>query len=123
LTAWSTAGVLGPVLIGYIRESQIAAGVPPGRAYDVTMYVLVGLLVVGLICNLAVRPVADSAFVGDTSKVDAAKAQTAPTASAPAASVEPVGNWGWVAAAWIAIGIPLSWGIMRTVTSASRLFQ
>jgi MFS family permease len=57
LTAWSTAGVLGPVLVNYIREYQIARGVPNAQAYNVTMYVLAGLLVIGLICNLLVKPV------------------------------------------------------------------
>ena len=56
LTAWSTAGVLGPVLVNYIREYQIERGVPNAQAYNVTMYVLAGLLVVGLICNLMVKP-------------------------------------------------------------------
>lgn len=57
LTAWSTAGVLGPVLVNYIREYQINRGVPTAQAYNVTMYVLAALLVVGLICNLMVKPV------------------------------------------------------------------
>jgi MFS family permease len=59
LTAWSTAGILGPVLVNYIREYQIDRGVPNAQAYNVTMYVLAGLLVIGFICNLAVRPVHD----------------------------------------------------------------
>jgi MFS family permease len=57
LTAWSTAGVLGPVLVNYIREYQIDRGVPNAQAYNVTMYVLAALLVVGFICNLMVKPV------------------------------------------------------------------
>ncbi len=57
LTAWSTAGVLGPVLVNYIREYQIERGVPTAQAYNVTMFVLAGLLVIGLICNLMVKPV------------------------------------------------------------------
>jgi MFS family permease len=57
LTAWSTAGILGPVLVNYIREYQIARGVPNAQAYNVTMYVLAGLLVIGLLCNIAVKPV------------------------------------------------------------------
>lgn len=57
LTAWSTAGVLGPVLVNYIREFQIDRGVPAAQAYNVTMYILAALLLVGLLCNLAVRPV------------------------------------------------------------------
>ena len=47
LTAWSTAGVLGPVLVNYIREYQIAHGVAKAQAYNVTMYVMAGLLLVG----------------------------------------------------------------------------
>jgi hypothetical protein len=60
LTAWSVAGVLGPVLVNYINDFQIKAGVPKSHAYDTTMYVLGGLLVGGFICNLMVRPVSRS---------------------------------------------------------------
>src|SRR5580704_9500593 len=44
LTAWSTAGIVGPVVVNYIREFEIAAGVPRDHVYDVTMYVLAGML-------------------------------------------------------------------------------
>lgn len=57
LTAWSAAGVLGPVLVNYIREYQIDRGVPKADAYNVTMYIMAGLLLLGLICNQLVRPV------------------------------------------------------------------
>jgi MFS family permease len=57
LTAWSVAGILGPVLVNYIREWQIARGIPNAQAYNTTLYILAGLLVVGLLCNLAVGPV------------------------------------------------------------------
>ncbi|HEX3671970.1 MAG TPA: OFA family MFS transporter [Candidatus Cybelea sp.] len=57
LTAWSAAGVFGPVLVNYIREYQIDHGVAKADAYSVTMYIMAGLLIVGLLCNLAVRPV------------------------------------------------------------------
>ncbi len=66
LTAWSTAGVLGPVLINYIREYQIAAGVPNAQAYNTTMYLLAGLLVIGFVCNLAIRPVAERYFMTES---------------------------------------------------------
>jgi len=65
LTAWSTAGVLGPVLVNYIREYQIDHGVPNAQAYNTTMYILAGLLVVGFACNLAVRPVAERHYLTD----------------------------------------------------------
>jgi hypothetical protein len=57
LTAWSTAGVLGPMLVNYIREYEIAHGVAKADAYTTTMHIMAGLLVVGLVCNLLVRPV------------------------------------------------------------------
>ena len=57
LTAWSTAGILGPVLVNYIREYNVTHGVPKAQAYNVTMYIMAGLLVVGFVCNLMVKPV------------------------------------------------------------------
>jgi MFS family permease len=65
LTAWSTAGILGPVLVNYIREYQIASGIAKAHAYDVTMYIMAALLVLGLLCNLLVRPVAAHNFMTD----------------------------------------------------------
>lgn len=59
LTAWSVAGVLGPVLVNYIRQYQIDSGVAKADAYTVTMYIMAGLLVVGFLLNLMMRPVAD----------------------------------------------------------------
>ena len=57
ITAWSTAGIFGPVLVNYIREYNIAHGVPKAQAYNVTMYIMAGLLVIGFICNLLIKPV------------------------------------------------------------------
>ena len=57
LTAWSAAGVFGPVLVNYIRAYEIAHGVPKADAYNVTMYVMAALLVIGFFCNLFVSPV------------------------------------------------------------------
>ncbi len=59
LTAWSVAGVLGPYLVGAFREAQLARGIPKAQVYNTTMYVLAGLLVLGFICNLLIRPVAE----------------------------------------------------------------
>ena len=57
LTAWSLAGVVGPLLINLIREAQIARGVPTAQSYNLTMYVLCGFLLAGFVCNALVRPV------------------------------------------------------------------
>lgn len=55
LTAWSCAGVLGPVLVNYIREYQIDRGIPKADAFTVTMYLMAGLLLFGFASNLGVR--------------------------------------------------------------------
>jgi MFS family permease len=57
LTAWSTAGIIGPVVVNYIREAQLAAGVAQDHLYNTTMYILCAMLIVGLICNYLIRPV------------------------------------------------------------------
>jgi hypothetical protein len=57
LTAWAVAGVLGPVLVNYIRQFQIDGGVPKAQAYSVTMYIMCGLLFIGLVCNISIRAV------------------------------------------------------------------
>ena len=63
LTAWSTAGVAGPVLVNYIREYQIAHGVAKAASYNTTMFIMAGLLVVGFIANALVRPLDESTAV------------------------------------------------------------
>jgi len=57
LTAWSMAGIFGPVLVNYIREYNVTHGVAKAQAYNVTMYVMAALLVIGLICNAFVKAV------------------------------------------------------------------
>jgi MFS family permease len=58
LTAWSAAGVAGPVLVNYIRAYQVEHGAEKTAVYGFTMYVMAGLLLVGAVCNFLVTPVA-----------------------------------------------------------------
>jgi MFS family permease len=57
LTAWSMAGIFGPVIVHYLRAYNITHGVPKAHAYNNTMYIMAGLLVIGFICNLLVKAV------------------------------------------------------------------
>jgi MFS family permease len=57
LTAWSMAGIFGPVLVNYIREYNVTHGVAKAQAYNVTMYVMAVLLVVGFVCNAFIHAV------------------------------------------------------------------
>jgi len=58
LLAWSFAAILGPVTINYLREYQLEVlNMPKAEVYNITMYLMAGLLLIGLICNLMVKPV------------------------------------------------------------------
>ncbi len=123
LTAWSTAGIIGPVLVNYIREAQIAAGVPRESVYDFTLYILAGLLALGFICNLLVRSVADEWFMKEE---DVAILQTHVRAGG-AATTGSMGIGAWrldlvSLLAWLAVGIPLAWGVWITLSNALVLF-
>jgi MFS family permease len=80
LTAWSAAGVLGPVLVNYIREAQIAHGVPKYEAYNVTMYIMAGLLIVAFFANLALRAVSER-YVESPLGTDTGLGNAKPTAA------------------------------------------
>ncbi|MBV8777707.1 MAG: OFA family MFS transporter [Alphaproteobacteria bacterium] len=65
LTAWSAAGIFGPVLVNYIREYNVTHGVPAAQAYNTTMYLMAGLLVIGFICNACIRAVDERHYMRD----------------------------------------------------------
>ncbi|MES2401735.1 MAG: OFA family MFS transporter [Pseudomonadota bacterium] len=125
LTAWATAGILGPVVVNYMREYQLSIGIPREQVYNQTMYILVGMLVVGLICNLLVKPLNPKWFMTDAElaeekrlaheKMSASEVQRT---GSGADTVSPV----LVAFAWLAVGIPLAWGVYRTLQSVAKFF-
>jgi MFS family permease len=57
ITAWSMAAVVGPQTINYISAYQKEHGVPKSEAYNMTMYIMAGLLLLGLLCNLLIKAV------------------------------------------------------------------
>src|SRR5215475_8099368 len=85
LTAWSAAGIFGPTIVNYIGEFEISAGVPRDHVYDVTMYILAGMLVGGFVCNLLVRPLADRWFM-KPEEVAALQAKQGGATAAPSGS-------------------------------------
>ena len=123
LTAWSTAGIIGPVVVNYIREFQLQAGVPRDQLYNTTMYILCAMLIAGLICNFLIKPV-DAKW--NMSAEEVAKLQAA---SAKSAAVE-TGSFGIdrggfdakAALFWAFVGIPLAWGVWKTLESAIKIF-
>ena len=122
LTAWSVAGVLGPVIVNYIREYQLDHGVARASAYSITMYILAALLAVGFVCNWLVRPVPEKLHM----KEDVAPAPVASRAAGPmgaAVADESAINPAIVVLAWAAVWIPIGWGVWVTLTKAVVLFR
>lgn len=62
LTAWSTAGVLGPLIVHSLHEGAKAKGLTGAAAYQNVFYTMAGVLVVGLLANLAVTAVKDKYY-------------------------------------------------------------
>jgi hypothetical protein len=56
--------------VNYIREYQINHGVPNAQAYNTTMYILAGLLLIGLACNLAIKPVSEETYMTEAELAD-----------------------------------------------------
>ena len=121
LTAWSAAGVVGPLVVGYIRDAQISAGVERAQVYDRTMYILAAFLVAGFICNALVRPVAARWLMApQADAVGRASGKTAGGGSAVGSG----GRFDLVTIlAWAAVCIPLAWGVWKTLDSAVKIFQ
>ncbi len=120
LTAWSTAGVIGPVVVSYIRQAQIDAGVPRAQVYDSTLYILASFLVVGLFCNALIKPVHGKRLMSDE-----AVAALQPAVPAAAAGTEDTASRldVKVAMAWLAVGLPIAWGVWMTLSTALILFR
>jgi MFS family permease len=120
LTAWSTAGVLGPVLVANLRDHRIAAGIPRAEVYPPIYWVLAGMLVVGFIANLLIRPV-DARFhmaADDAVPIGDGAATTAYEGAVPASGVGLT-----LVLAWLAVGIPIAWGIYMTLSKALILLK
>lgn len=126
LTAWATAGILGPVIVNYMREYQLALGIPREQVYNQTMIILAGMLMIGLLCNLLIRPVADKWFMTE-SELAEEKHLAHETVSVgqsvnetkSAKTTNPV----WILLAWMAVLLPLGWGIYKTLLNVSKFFS
>jgi MFS family permease len=125
LTAWSAAGILGPVLIANIREAQIKAGVAHTLVYDRTLYILAGMLAVGFICNMLVKPVAPQHHMTDEelARERGLQHEAAVSTSATADSAAR-GAFGVVGVlAWLAVGVPFLIGVYIALSKAADLFH
>ena len=130
LTAWATAGILGPVIVNNMRDYQLGLGLPRDQVYNQTMYILVGMLAIGFVCNLLVRPVDPKHFMTPAELAEEKRlAHDGPASGGGAddsdASVGAAGLGTRLlpVLAWAAVCIPLAWGIYRTAQSVVMLFR
>jgi len=126
LTAWSVAGVLGPVIVNYIRDYQLDHGIARAQVYSITMFILAALLALGFVCNWLIKPVDPKYAMSAEELAATASKQTAatPAAGEPAPAGAQVGGaGGLVAVAWLLVWIPLGWGVWVTLTKAVLLFK
>ena len=126
LTAWSTAGILGPVVVNYLHDTRLASGIAPDQLYGPIFYILAGMLVVGFIANMLVRPVDPKWHMSDA-EVAAEQAKLMHTSATTVQSGSyGIGKGGLdakAAAMWLLVGIPLAWGVWNTFVKALTLFQ
>lgn len=131
LTAWATAGILGPVVVNYMREYQLSLGMPRESVYNTTMYILAGFLVAGLLCNLMIKPIAEKHFMtpeelAREKKLAHEQASANPDVTVSAEDMARIGSGGsplvlWLS--WAAVIIPLVWGISITLQKSAVLFK
>lgn len=129
LTAWSTAGILGPVIVNYMHDTRLGAGVAYDQIYAPIFLVLAGMLVVGFIANSLVKPVAEKYYMTDKELADEHKLaheKSLATSKGKVASANvatSASNTLIVVAAWAMVLIPISYGIWSTVQKAAILFH
>ena len=132
LTAWSTAGILGPVIVNYLHDTRLEAKVPFNEIYAPIFVVLACLLVVGFVANLLVKPVAEKYFMTDA-ELEAVRALSHEKTSHEKTSHEKLSknvvidsnkqSSLMVNVAWLAVLIPITYGIWMTVQKAWALFS
>ena len=130
LTAWATAVILGPVIVNYMRDYQLSLGLPREQVYNQTMMILAGLLMIGLVCNLLIRPLADKWFmtvdelaeekqhVREVMIEDDVHSMDHKNQGRNVKITHPIRVW----LAWVMVLLPLSWGIYKTLINATKFF-
>ena len=118
LTAWATAGILGSVVVIFIRDFRLSLGLPREQVYKQTMYISVGMLVVGLICNLMVKPVDQKYLMTAEELAHEKKLALERSSLGQFEAHNPI--WAWLA--WSVVGISLAQGVYRTGLSVVKFF-
>ena len=116
LTAWSTAGIIGPVIVNYLHDTRLEAGVPYTKIYTPIFVALTLLLLLGFVANLLVTPVSTKYHhVTEQPTSDKRSAQPSSTNVAP--------HTLWLILSWVLVLIPIAYGLSHTVQKVMLLFK
>lgn len=127
LTAWSTAGIVGPVIVNYMHDTRLESGVSFDQIYAPIFLVLAALLIVGLIANILIRPVDSKFYMSEQELADVRKAgheisaRQIPAENPAIAAAEH--SKFFAVMAWLAVLIPITYGIGVTIQKAAVLFS
>ncbi|MEH3107515.1 MAG: OFA family MFS transporter [Sphingomonas fennica] len=117
LTAWSLAGVLGPLIVTSARDAAIAAGSDRATLYPPIFWALAALLAVGFVANLFVRPVGERFHMAEVAIDPADDGGVAAGAGIDGGRLDAA-----TIAAWAVVGVPLLWGVWMTLAKVAALF-
>ncbi len=126
LTAWSAAGVAGPLIVNGFLDAEGTPGQLTYQAYKPALLTMVGVLAVGFVANLLIRQVADRFHEPgrEESQLTESHAETGggavatATRTATTTATRPV----LLVVSWAIVGLPLMYGVFQTVVKVSSLF-
>lgn len=126
LTAWSTAGVLGPLIVNAIADARIEAGVEGPARYTTAFVIMIVLLVIAFVCNELIKPVDGSSRSPPRRRPprpDTAEGDRVSSVAETGGS----STWGpvqWIGAvlAWLWVGVPFAYGLYELVLKIPALF-
>ena len=124
LTAWSAAGVAGPLIINGFLDAEGTPGKLTNDAYRPALLTMVGVLAVGFVANLLIRQVADRFHEPDheerqlTHHADDGGGAATTTKTHTTTATRPV----LLAIAWAIVGLPLVYGVYQTLVKTASLF-
>jgi len=122
LTAWSTAGIVGPVVVNYMHDTRLEAGVPFDQIYAPIMLVLAVMMVVGFVANMLIKPVDEKYFMTDT-ELEAVRSAGHEKSTKTVGAVTADKSSFVMFLAWSAVGIPIIYGIWSTAQKAWTFFS
>ena len=113
LTAWSAAGVAGPLIVNGFLDAQGKPGTLTAAAYRPALFTMVGVLAVGFVANLLIRPVAERFHEEHTRAAEDPRTARSLGAGAPSAapSVSTSGQQGRLVLSWALVVLLL--GVRR----------